>query len=478
MDTKVTPSLLREILKKSTNHVNACIKEDVGVICFSRKLQKKKTMPFRILYENNNQFWLQNQVWDYYVAQDDLAKIEERVAQLDSQWTPGTENTVQETTNNVPVTIIPPGTNLPPLSNMIANGFGEEYVTFASFTEIERLRRMQECKKRLEALIAQRPRQDDVVTRVLVETTEDTILHNYTSLITAMSLAEDDAKQSTQNIVNSTHDIVMASSQLISENILNDDLMNTLVSKSNGTIIQHMTRVYLKGLSFLTSYNKLVSGSSLIQKLRISFGRKYHTFYRSLLPHIDPEDLTLERVFLGGMRAIPEFVFNAWATGFLIHDIGKASTVEYHEGEGAYNRDIVMEHVKVGYNAIMNKTNYPRDAGLIAGFHHEYYGDPDGYGYFRIGLEQYKKRNPQIKQDYCIAYEVKPMLSFQALAFFPAKLLEIVDVFDSLTDPNRKYRKALSTEEALDVIEEEFINKAHKIDPILFDLFTRFINEI
>ena len=70
------------------------------------------------------------------------------------------------------------------------------------------------------------------------------------------------------------------------------------------------------------------------------------------------------------------------------------------------------------------------------------------------------------------------MLLYQALAFFPAKLLEIVDVFDSLTDPNRKYRKALTTEEALDLIEEEFINKAHKVDPILFDLFTRYISEI
>jgi HD-GYP domain-containing protein (c-di-GMP phosphodiesterase class II) len=53
-----------------------------------------------------------------------------------------------------------------------------------------------------------------------------------------------------------------------------------------------------------------------------------------------------------------------------------------------------------------------------------------------------------------------------------------VDVFDSLTDPNRKYRKALTPEEALDLIEEEFINKGHKVDPILFDLFTRYISEL
>jgi len=475
VDTKETPVLLREIVRKSKNHVDACIKEDIGVICFNRKLQKKKAMPFRILYENNNQFWLQNEAWEYYVARDEFAKIEERAAQLNSQWTApvGMENTVIE----MPVTVKPvpaPANNV----NMSDNGFGEGFVAFSGLSELERLKRMQDCKKRLEALIVQKPRQEDVVTKVLVEATEDTILNNYTSIISAMNFAEGDAKQQTQNIVNSTHDIVVASSQLIAENILNDELMNTLVSKSNGTIIQHMTRTYLKGLSFLSFYNKLVSGSSLIQKLRISFIRKYHAYYRSLLPHIDPESLTLERVFLGGMRAIPENVFYNWAVGFLVHDVGKASTVEYHEGEGAYNRDIVMEHVKVGYNAIMNKTNYPQDAGLIAGYHHEYYGDPSGYGYYRIGLEQLKKTNPAIKQDYCVSYEVKPMLQYQALAFFPAKLLEIVDVFDSLTDPNRKYRKALTPEEALDLIEEEFINKSRKVDPILFDLFTRYISEL
>jgi len=497
LDAKDIPVLLREIVRKSKSHVDACIKEDAGIICFNRKLQKKKTMPFRILYENNSQFWLKNEAWEYYVSREDLAKIEERAALLNQEWTPGTEAAAAETPAPVkplpqtpvpetPVAVTPAPVNpLPQATNNViaptapvGNGFGEGFVAFAGLSELERLKRMQDCKKRLEALIAQRPRQEDVVTKVLVEATEDTILHNYTSLISAMNLAEGDAKLQTQNIVDSTHDIVVASSQLIAENILNDELMSTLVSKSNGTIIQHMTRTYLKGLSFLSFYNKLVSGSSLIQKLRISFGRKYHSYYRYLLPHIDPENITLERVFLGGMRAIPEDVFYNWAVGFLVHDIGKASTVEYHEGEGAYDRNIVMEHVKVGYNAIMNKTNYPEDAGLIAGFHHEYYGDPSGYGFFRLGLEQIKKRNPQIKQDYCIAYEVKPMRLYQALAFFPAKLLEIVDVFDSLTDPNRKYRKALTTEEALELIEEEFMNKSHKIDPILFDLFTRFVSEI
>jgi HD-GYP domain-containing protein (c-di-GMP phosphodiesterase class II) len=66
---------------------------------------------------------------------------------------------------------------------------------------------------------------------------------------------------------------------------------------------------------------------------------------------------------------------------------------------------------------------------------------------------------------------------FEALGYFPAKVLEIIDVYDSVTDPNRKYRKAMNPQEALAMMEEEFINKHHKIDIILFDIFTKFVQE-
>jgi len=466
---KKEPSVLvRKIVTSGKIYINACLLEDPSVICVNKKeSDKNKQISFKILYENNSQFWIQNETWEYFFDQEDIAKIEERIAQLKYQWTPEqlemmeSGSAAPEMTNNAP-----------------DDGFGANYTTFAELSEPERLERMNQCKNRLLTLIAQKPRQEQLITETLVETTQDVILHNHTALMEALSLAENDAKDKTQNLVESTRDIVKASSQLISANIFNDELMDTLVSKSNGTIIQHMTRVYLKGLAFLSYYNKLVSTSSFINKLRSVFSDNYILFYRSLLPHLHLEDITLEKVFLGGMRAIPEQIFFNWAIGFMVHDIGKASAVEYHEGEGAYNRDLVMEHVKVGYNSIINKTNYPREAGLIAGCHHEYYGDPSGYGIYRAGLEIYRKKNPQIKQDYCIAYEVEPITNYQTLAFFPAKILEIIDVFDSLTDPNRKYRKALTTDAALSMMEEEFVNKNHKLDIILFELFLRFINEI
>ena len=253
--------------------------------------------------------------------------------------------------------------------------------------------------------------------------------------------------------------------------------MNKMVEKSNGTVIQHMTRVYLKGIAFLSYYNKLVSTSSTIQKLRINFSKKYGQYYNFLLPHISPEHINLERVFYGGMRAIRPDLFLKWAVGFLIHDIGKAEAVEYHEGVASYNRDIVIDHVKQGYSYVNTKTNYPKEASLIIGYHHEYYGDSEGYGFFRAYFARYKKDNPYARQEYCIGYDLVPVLDFQVLAYFPAKVLEIIDVFDSLTDPHRAYRHPMSHKEAIKMMRDEFINKHHKLDLVLFDIFVSFIKE-
>jgi HD-GYP domain-containing protein (c-di-GMP phosphodiesterase class II) len=462
MENKDSFTLVRKVITSDKYFIDACLLEDTCVVCINRENKKNKDMPFKVMYENNNLFWLQNETWEYFFSLEEVEKIKGRIAQFISKW----EQPV--IVESEPVKKAKAGSD---------QGWGNECVDFASLPEEERVQRMEACKKRLAALIAQKPRQERLVTEALVETTKDAVLNNYASLMNTISLASDDAKKQTQELVDSTRDLVKASSQLISGNIFNDELMHTLVSKSDGTIIQHMTRVYLKGLAFLSYYNKLVSSSSVINKWRISFAEKYHDFYQTLLPHIHADDITLERVFLGGMRAIPEQIFYNWATGFLLHDIGKAAAVDYHEGEASYDPAIVKEHVNVGYTSIMNKTNYPKDAALITGYHHEYYGDPSGYGYFRTSLEQCKKLNPQLKQDFCISYDLEPMMEYEALGFFPAKLLEIIDVYDALTDPNRKYRKALSTDDAIKMMQEEFVEKHPKIDIILFDLFTKFVQE-
>ena len=315
MADKSTVSLLQKAIAEIKDCIDTCLQEDIPVICINKETRKKKLIRFEVLYENNKQFWLQNKTWEYFLSSDDYLKLQEKANEQMPSW-------VLKTSNNMP--------HRP--EDDVNLGFGKDYEPIAHMEDSERVQHIKENKERLDRLIITKPRQENVITEALVETAKDTVLHNHAALMNVMNLSNEDAKAQTQGIVDSTHDFVKASSQLISSNIFDDELMNTLVSKSDGTIIQHMIRVYLNGLAFLSYYNKMVSSSSMINKMRVSFDETYQRFYHGLLPHIHPDHFTLEKVFHGGMRTISESNFYSWATGFLIHDLGKAAAVEYHEG--------------------------------------------------------------------------------------------------------------------------------------------------
>lgn len=475
MSEKTTAMLLSKVLHDQNDgtgvnrqYIDILLHDDFPIICVNRKAQKKKLITFRILYEHNNKFWQRSESWEYYLAGKEQSKLKE--ISSDRQYKGGHSSQAgkKEKSKHAKDDDLEELEAVP--------GFGNEYKVFAEMPVAEKIKYLNTNKQRLNELISHKPKDVKVVAAALVDTTKDAALINHAALEEAIRLGDDEAKKLTQEIVDSTHEMVKSSAQLISENVFDNELIDDLVKKSNGTIVQHMTRVYLNGIAFLSYYNNLVSTSSAIQKLRITFSTKYRNYYHTLLPHVPMDSVVLERVFLGGMRAITSELYYKWAVGFLIHDIGKAAAVEYHEGEAKYNRDIVIEHVKLGYKSIMNKTNYPMEASLITGYHHEYYGDPDGYGYFRAYLQQYKKLNPDAKQDYVITYDLEPILDYKALAYFPAKVLEIVDIYDSVTDPHRAYRKAMTPDDALTMMRTEFVKKHLKIDPILFDIFDSFIH--
>ncbi|MCL2759280.1 MAG: metal-dependent phosphohydrolase, partial [Treponema sp.] len=403
---------------KSINkkYIDIILEEEVPVLCINRSAQKKRLMPFKVLYDNNENFWQKNDSWEYYFTSEGFNTIKEKSIVKLGAWDLERLPVVQPAASQ----LAKKDDDIEELEaaseSEIEAGFGREYKSFAGMSTAEKVDYLNNNKKRLNEMIAAKPRDEAEVAKALVDTTKDAALINHAVLEDAIYLADDEAKKVTQDIVDSTHEMVKSSAQLISENIFSNSLMDTLVKKSNGTIIQHMTRVYLNGISFLTFYNNLVSTSSAIQKMRINFAAKYKKFYHALLPHLEFDNIILERVFYGGMRAVPPDLYFKWAVDFLIHDIGKAAAVEYHEGESKYNRQIVIDHVKQGYKSIMSKTNYPMEASLITGYHHEYYGDPEGYGYFRAYLTQYRKNNPDAKTDYCITYDLEPILDYQALA--------------------------------------------------------------
>jgi len=460
-------------------YVDIILEEEIPILCVKQETKKSRLMPFKTLHDNNVNFWqVHNETWEYYLTSDDYNKLKEKALIKTAAWNTDIQKPAEKP---IEKPVEKQDEVLEELDEASADeieiGFGDEYKAYKGMSAKEQVEQLNKEKDKLDKIIAQKDKPDKIVAEVLVDTTKSAAFINHAALENAIYHADNEAKKLTQGLVDSTCEMIKSSAQLISENIFNNELVNTMVEKSNGTVIQHMTRVYLNGIAFLSYYNKLVSTSSTIQKLRVNFAAKYGQFYNHLLPHINPEDFKLEQVFYGGMRAIEPELFLKWAVGFLIHDIGKAAAVEYHEGVASYNRNIVIDHVKQGYNYVNTKTNYPKEASLIIGYHHEYYGDPEGYGFFRAYFARYKKDNPIAKQEFCIGYELEPVLDFQVLAYFPAKVLEIIDVFDSLTDPHRAYRHPMSYKDAIKMMRDEFIHKHHKLDMVLFDIFVAFIKE-
>jgi len=494
MQEKIPATLLSNILGSfdkgeknvARQYIDIIISEEIPILCLNLETGKKRLMPFKVLYDNNEHFWLKEGTWKYYISGDDFKKIKEKFVSANAKGAWDAERPKQSPPAEPESVPAPAPKTVNSNENQadddleeleVEVGYGRDYEVISQMENKEKIIHLDRQKQRLSSLLEFKSKDTRLVTEALVDTAKDAALINHVAMEEALILADDEAKKFTQEFVDSTHEMVKLQMQLISDDVFSNELMSILVEKSNGTIVQHMTRVYLNGIAFLTFYNKLVTTSSAIQKLRISFADKYRDFYQGLLPHLAADDIDLEHVFLGGMRAVSPDMFFKWATGFLIHDIGKAAAIEYHEGEGDYDRNKVIEHVKTGYKSVMTKTNYPMEASLITGYHHEYYGDPDGYGYFRAYLQQYKKQNPNAKQDFVISFDLEPMLDYQALAYFPAKVLEIVDVYDSVTDPHRVYRKALTPEEAIEMMRNEFIVKHRKLDAILFDIFVDFVNQ-
>jgi HD-GYP domain-containing protein (c-di-GMP phosphodiesterase class II) len=440
-------------------------KQEIPVICRRKSTEKLKKISFRALHDNNPAFWKKDGDWDYFISKAHFQDLKEILAELDGK----TEKHYSAGAGNH-------GSRNGERQESMPN-FGPDEERINSMKPEERVIHVMRAKEQLEKLALEKPRDQEKINEALAETTRDAALANRSTLIEALQMGDEEAQRYTQELVDNTRAMVKSSTGLVESAIFNDEMIGALVNHSNGTVVQHMTRVYLSGVSFLTYYNRKMLSSSLPNRIRINFQKQYKSKYQRLLHHLHPDDIILERVFHTGMQAISEAQLHTFATGFLIHDIGKAKDIEYHEGEAAYNREIVVDHVRQGYIAVMQKTNYPREAGLITGYHHEYYGSESGYGFYRALLANARKQNPKLTQDYCIAFTMEPLIKFQALSYFPAKVMEIVDVYDALTDPNRKYKTPLSPEEAITLMRSLFVEEELKIDPILFDLFSTFVEE-
>ena len=117
--------------------------------------------------------------------------------------------------------------------------------------------------------------------------------------------------------------------------------------------------------------------------------------------------------------------------------------------------------------------NQKDESSLIAGLHHECYGY--GSGILKNFVNK-KINDPKYKVEFLMTFEPDDIINAEALAYFPAKMLEIVDIYDSLTFMGGSRNENPS--EVVMFMRENFIEDKIKIDPIIFNLFVQFLSEV
>ena len=289
----------------------------------------------------------------------------------------------------------------------------------------------------------------------------------------------------TQNkyITNQTITLVTSISNILIKNKETQKMFNNLRTFSDGGVMDHSNRVFISYINFLAYYNNLLSrSSSFIHKIRTLFVPKYKKYYDRVLEMYSKDDYTKEFKSIGdvidrGMRSLPLEHFHSYAVGALLHDIGKVKDLNYFEGATGRDTERIQKHLFNGYALISQTAEYSLEVLLTVAFHHEYYGH--GYGPFNTFYKNKVKSQPQFRFQSILTYDADASDKCDALAYFPSKVLEIIDVYDALIDPARKYRlgKTFSPLQALTIMKEDFIEKHTKIDPILFDIFVSFMSE-
>lgn len=274
-------------------------------------------------------------------------------------------------------------------------------------------------------------------------------------------------------MVKETHAIVGSVFEMLTETKQARALFGTLQSLSNGQTLGHVVRVLGLTAGFLVFYNRLHT-AGLSRRVRSIFPKRYRKFYEDLIPGLPTSLNTSDN--LVRLPAVSEAKARVWALGALMHDIGKGIDLEYFEDGSSYDEVKIKQHPILG-SGLFKKSYGPRyeDARYIIGDHHNYLSHPEGYGLSQWVRSSGTHRTTDVLCS--VADDLDAYTLGRSLAYFPVEVCALVDIYDALTDPSRKYKKSLSSHEAIEFMRNEF-RDGRKVDPVLFDLFATFLEQM
>lgn len=258
------------------------------------------------------------------------------------------------------------------------------------------------------------------------------------------------------------------------------DLANLEGIQTGSVTLNHMNRTLIRFISFLFFYNGYFQKySTELQRFRAYFGKSFAPYYSRISGGVGA--LSLEGTFKQGISPVRErTAFVDYCVSGFLHDIGKMPNAEYHDGDSGFDPVKARRHVFDSYNLLVRSKLFSWGVVATGLLHHDYYNSPKGYrqtATFQTKFVDRRNRPRDIaRTKHMISYNVLDVAYDNAYAFFPTKMIELVDIFDAMTDTGKKYRTAFTPAEAIVEMKRCYLDVDHPgIDPVLFDIFIDFL---
>ena len=446
------------LLKQNSDVLEILREQDIVLFCRNLRTGKISRSRFSALYRNNPLFWEVPQ-WSFSLSESDAAGVidllEEKRALIKGEI------------NQLHLSVRE-SESLPP-------SFGGEYEEIQEMTLEQRSNHIVRAIEALDAALNE-PR---ITAHQVASLMTDAAI--YSTVINKVSIEEMAGEENLLaqryllQITAKTELLMSSLVEALSRNYNLNHTVEMIMEKTDGVTSRHMSRVFLLSIRFLDELRHEFEYAGLYQRLQ-SRMKSYMPLYEPLRERYPFTRFEPSTILPGPLRFNRKSI-ETNMLGILLHDLGKNRNLVYFDGGEGYDRDIIEKHAFDGFRMVREKTVYDQSIASVAGLHHEYYGHEQGYGVFRSTYGEYRKKFPDHSFDAILTNEYNDIVSFKALAYFPAKVLEIVDVYDALIDRERRYKEPLSSGEALIFMRKNMIDRDLKLDPILFDQFIKFLQK-
>lgn len=252
------------------------------------------------------------------------------------------------------------------------------------------------------------------------------------------------------------------------------NIFRDVSSFSDNNVICHSNRVFIMMIEFLLFYNEEIS-RGIASKLRADYKKKYYPYYYKIGKKYNLEHKVnrIEDISKVGFRKIEQNEIKYYARAAFWHDIALVDILPnipiVNNNEGDY-------HSVLGFNLLKYCMSQNEYTYTTVGLHHEYYGN--GYGIFTNMYNKQFANRWSNNIENILTYDTNDINSLSALSYFPAKVLEIVDSYDSLYTNISKTDADNIESEVIGYMYEHFLQYDIKIDPIIFTIFIRYLEKV